>query len=49
MVELVGTVGKLKNGKAGGSSGIRSEMLKVACQSPGFMDRLLNLVHTTWI
>ena len=48
MEELVGAVGKLKNGKAGGISGIRPEILKVACQSPGFMDRLLDLVHTTW-
>ena len=48
MEELVGAVGKLKNGKAGGSSGIWPEMLKVACQSPGFMDQLLDLVHTTW-
>ena len=47
MEELVGTVGKLKNGKAGGSSGIRPKMLKVACQNPGFMGRLLDLVHTT--
>ena len=23
-------------------------MLKVACQSPGFMNQLLDLVHTTW-
>ena len=38
MEELVGAVGKLKNGKAGESSGIRPEMLKAACQSPGFMD-----------
>ena len=48
MEELVRAIGKLKNGKAGGSSGIWPELLKVACQNPGFMDRLLDLVHTTW-
>ena len=48
MEELVGAIGKLKNGKAGGSSGIRPEMVKVACQDPGFADQLLDLVHTTW-
>ena len=48
MEELVGAVGKLKNGKAGGSSGIRPEMVKVACQDPSFVDRLLDLVHTAW-
>ena len=38
MEELVGAVSKLKNGKAGGSSGILPEMLKLACQSPVFMN-----------
>ena len=38
MEELVGAVGKLKNGKAGGGSEIWPEMLKVACQNPGLID-----------
>ena len=46
--ELVEAVGKLKNGKASGSSGILPEMVKVACQDPDFLDRLLCLVHTAW-
>ena len=40
------TVGKLKKGKAGGSSGILPEMVKVACQDPDFSDRLPCLVNT---
>ena len=48
MEELVEAIGRLKNRKAGGSSGIRPEMVKVACQDPGFADQLLDLVHTAW-
>ena len=32
--ELVEAVGKLKNSKAGGNSGILPEMVKVACKDP---------------
>ena len=48
MEELLRAVNRLKNGKAGGSSGIRPEMVKVACQDLGFADQLLDLVHTAW-
>ena len=41
-------ISKIKNGKAGGSSGILPEMVKVACQDPDFLDLLLDLVHTAW-
>ena len=34
-------VGKLKNGKAGGESGILPEMVKAACCEPEFLDRLV--------
>ena len=37
MEELVATVAKLKNGKAGGSSCILPEMVKVGCCKEEFM------------
>ena len=46
--ELKEAISKIKNGKAGGSSGILPEMVKVACQDPDFLDLLLDLVHTAW-
>ena len=46
--ELMDAVGKMKNKKAGGSSGILPEMVKVACRDPDFEELLLHLVHTTW-
>ena len=44
----MGAVGKMKNGRTGGSSGILPEMVKVACHDPDFEDLLLDLVHTAW-
>ena len=41
--ELVEAVGKLKSGKAGGSSGILPEMVKAACCREEFLDLLLDL------
>ena len=46
--ELVEAVGKLKSGKAGGSSGILPEMVKAACCEDEFLDLLLDLVHSVW-
>ena len=46
--ELEEAISRIKNGKAGGSSGILPEMVKVACQDPDFQDLLLDLVHTAW-
>ena len=34
--------------KAGESSGILPEIVKVACQDSGLLERLLSLVHTAW-
>ena len=48
MDELIDADGKLKNGKAGGSSGIVPEMVKAACCESDFLELLLNLVQTTW-
>ena len=46
--ELKKALGKLKSGKAGGSSGILPEMAKVACEEEEFLELLLALVHTVW-
>ena len=46
--ELVGAVNNLKNGKAGGESGILPEMVKAGCQRDEFRALLLDLVHTVW-
>ena len=39
---------KLKNGKAGGESGVLPELVKVACIGDEFPKRLLELVHDVW-
>ena len=46
--ELLCAVGKLKNGKAGGESGILPEMVKAACCEPEFLDRLVQLLQDVW-
>ncbi len=43
--ELLHAVGKLK---AGGESGILTEMVRAACSEPDFICRLLELVHDVW-
>ena len=49
MEELLQAVGKLKNGKAGGGSGIiLPEMVKSACCECDFLDLPLDQVHTSW-
>ena len=48
MEELIKAVDKLKNGKAGGSSGVLPEMLKAACCDCEFLDLLLSFVHQAW-
>ena len=45
MEELMGAVNKLKNGKAGGSSGILPEMVKSRCWREEFRTLMLDLVH----
>ena len=48
MGELTTALGKLKSGKAAGSSNILPEMIKTACGSEEFRALLLNLTHTVW-
>ena len=48
MDELIDAIGKLKNGKAWGASGILTEMVKASCCESDFLEPLLNLVQTTW-
>ena len=48
MAELASAVKKLKCGKAGGSSGILTEMVKAGCCREEFLTALLDLVHTVW-
>ena len=48
MDELTDAIGKLKNGKAGGASGILPEMVKAACCEDDFLELLLDLVQATW-
>ena len=45
MEELMGAVNKLKNGKAGGGSGILPEMVKSRCCREEFRALMLDLVH----
>ena len=45
--ELMEAIEKLKNGKAGGESGVLPELVKVACIDE-FPKRLLELVHDVW-
>ena len=47
MDELTDAIGKLKNGKAGGASGILPEMVKAACCEDDFLELLLDLVKAT--
>ena len=46
--ELTKALGKLRNGKAAGSSNILPEMIKTACNNEEFRELLLDLVHTVW-
>ena len=46
--ELLSAVGKMRNGKAGGESGILPEMIKAACCEEEFLRRLLELVKGVW-
>ena len=46
--DIVIALAKMKNGKAAGSSGILSEMLKVGTNVAGFMHMLTDLEHTVW-
>ena len=48
MDEVMEAVGKLKNGKAGGNSGILPEMLKAGCRDCDFFEMLLDLVQSVW-
>ena len=48
MEDLLDAVDKLKNGKAGGKSGILPEMLKAACGDNVFAEMLLKLLHRVW-
>ena len=48
MDELIEAIGKLKNGKAGGVSGILPEMVKAAWCGSDFLELLLDLVQSTW-
>ena len=48
MEELMQAIGKVKNGKAAGSSGILPEMIKEACSDATFLELLLDLVQTAW-
>ena len=41
-------MGKLRNGKAAGSSNILPEMIKTACGNEKFRELLLDLIHTVW-
>ena len=45
---MVNALGKLKNGKAPGSSDILPEMLKVRCRNEDFMSLIVNLVEIVW-
>ena len=44
--KLTKTLGKFKNSKAGGSSNILPDMVKVACDDVGFRERLLDFTRT---
>ena len=48
MTELTAAIGKLKNGKAGGASGILPEMIKAGCSEDDFLDMMMDLVETSW-
>ena len=46
--KLLRAIGKLKNRKAGGSSGILPEMLKAVCCEDDFLLPFLDLVKDVW-
>ena len=46
--ELTKALEKLKNGKAGGSFNILTEMVEVACDAVEFIECLLDLTCTVW-
>lgn len=46
--ELEDAIGKMKNGKAAGQSGILPEMIKAAICTDDFTDILLDLVQSVW-
>ena len=46
--ELLSAVGKMRNGKAGGESGVLPEMVKAACCDEEFLSKLLELVKDVW-
>ena len=48
MEELMKAIGKVKNGKAAGSSGILPEMIKEACSDVTFLELLLDMIQTAW-
>ena len=45
ITELCDAIGKLRNGKAAGESGILPEMVKAACSQGEILNKLLELVH----
>ena len=46
--EVMNAVAKLRNGKAGGESGILPEMVNAACCEEEFVNKLLDLVKDVW-
>lgn len=48
MKEMMQAVGKLKPGKAGGSSGVLPELVKASCIDAGFRDILLDMILCAW-
>ena len=46
--EVWDAVGKLRNGKASGASGILHDMVKAASCEEAFMSALMELVHEVW-
>ena len=48
MDRLLYAVGKLKSGKAGGSSEVLPEMLKTSCYDAEFRHLILDLLHSVW-
>ena len=48
MSELTTAGGKLKNGKAGGATGVLPEMVKAGCSEDYFLNMMLDLVQTSW-
>ena len=46
--ELLEAVMKMKNGKAGGESGVLPEMVKAVCCEEDFVEMLVDLVKEVW-